>query len=102
MPASGHQDHTTSPSASGALVSGTIRVHRIPPHVRDDRETPLSSGGTPGIKKVICMKREEEKFLKKGLDSVRAKRPDGQISWIQCKEFAQQIEPHDGLSNSFP
>jgi hypothetical protein len=29
-PASGRQDHTTSPSASGALVSSTIRVHRIP------------------------------------------------------------------------
>src|SRR3984893_1261592 len=30
MPASGHQDHTTSPSASGALVRSAIRVHRIP------------------------------------------------------------------------
>src|SRR5450759_1655212 len=30
-PASGCQDHTTSPSASGALVFGTISVHRIPP-----------------------------------------------------------------------
>ena len=29
-PASGRQDHTTSPSASGALVFGTISVHRIP------------------------------------------------------------------------
>jgi len=45
MPASGHQDHTTSPSASGALVFGAIRVHRIPPHVRDDRETPLIWAG---------------------------------------------------------
>jgi hypothetical protein len=44
-PASGRQDHTTSPSASGALVFGTISVHRIPPHVRDDRETPLGWGG---------------------------------------------------------
>jgi hypothetical protein len=26
---------------SGALVSSAIGVHRIPPHVRDDRETPL-------------------------------------------------------------
>jgi hypothetical protein len=40
-PASGCQDHTTLPSASSALVSRTISVHRIPPHVRDDRETPL-------------------------------------------------------------
>jgi len=27
------QDHTVSPSASGAVVHSTIRVHRIPPHV---------------------------------------------------------------------
>jgi hypothetical protein len=40
-PASGRQDHTTSPSASSAFVSRAISVHRNPPHVRDDRETPL-------------------------------------------------------------
>jgi hypothetical protein len=40
-PASGRQDHTTSPSTKSALVFGAARVHRIPPHVRDDRETPL-------------------------------------------------------------
>jgi hypothetical protein len=45
-PASGRQDHTTSPSASGALVRSAIRVHRIPPRVRDDRETPLYRDGT--------------------------------------------------------
>ena len=27
------------------------------------------------------MKRKEEKFLKKGLDKLFAKQPDGQISW---------------------
>jgi hypothetical protein len=27
------------------------------------------------------MKRKEEKFLKKGLDTPFAKQPDGQISW---------------------
>ena len=40
-PASGRQNHTASPSASSALVSRTARVHRTPPHVRDDRDTPL-------------------------------------------------------------
>src|ERR1700724_914834 len=40
-PASGRQDHTTSPSASSAFVLCAISVHRNPPHVRDDRETPL-------------------------------------------------------------
>jgi hypothetical protein len=40
-PASGRQDHTTSPSASVPFVNGTVRVHRIPSRVRDDRDTPL-------------------------------------------------------------
>src|SRR3954469_21517955 len=35
-PASGRQDHTILPYASAALVSRSSRVHRIPPHVRDD------------------------------------------------------------------
>jgi hypothetical protein len=43
MPASGHQDHTSLPSASTPFVYRRIRVHRIPPHVRDDRETPLET-----------------------------------------------------------
>ena len=45
MPASGHQDHTTSPSASRAIRQERIRVHRIPPRVRDDREPPLCGTG---------------------------------------------------------
>ena len=40
-PASGRQDHTTSPSASAPFVARRIRVHRIPTHACDDRETPL-------------------------------------------------------------
>src|SRR6185369_1312966 len=46
MPASGHQNHTTSPSARHARSSfAQPRVHRIPPRVRDDRETPLRGTG---------------------------------------------------------
>src|SRR6266478_7542529 len=49
-PASGHQDHTTSPSADkSALVRSTISVHRIPPRVRDDREPPLCETGWQGM-----------------------------------------------------
>jgi hypothetical protein len=44
-PASGRQDHTTSPSASSALVRSTIRVHRIPSRGRDDRVSPLCGTG---------------------------------------------------------
>src|SRR6476646_1636470 len=40
-PAPRRQDHTTSPYASCALVCCALRVHRISPHVRDDREPPL-------------------------------------------------------------
>ena len=41
-PAPRRQNHTTSPYASGAYVSRAICVHRISPHVRDDREPPLN------------------------------------------------------------
>jgi hypothetical protein len=38
----GRQNHATSPSAQVTLVSRNFRVHRIPPHVRDDsRSAPL-------------------------------------------------------------
>jgi hypothetical protein len=34
--------HDFAVRETSALVSRAIRVHRIPPHVRDDRETPLA------------------------------------------------------------
>src|SRR5213592_690221 len=40
-PASGRQNHTTSPSASARFVKRTARVHRIPLRVRDVRNAPL-------------------------------------------------------------
>jgi hypothetical protein len=40
-PASGRQNHTASPSATASARLTLRRVHRIPPHVHDDRETPL-------------------------------------------------------------
>jgi hypothetical protein len=40
-PAPRRQDHTTSPSASGANVSCANRVHRISPRVRDVANAPL-------------------------------------------------------------
>jgi hypothetical protein len=65
-PASGRQDHTTSPSASVPFVIGTISVHRIPPRVRDDREPPLCVGRDDGNMQVICVGRERKYFLKEG------------------------------------
>ena len=40
MPASGHQDHTALPSASGALVNRTLGVHRSPLRVGDVAQRP--------------------------------------------------------------
>ena len=45
-PASGRQNHTTSPYANAPFVCALaraqhLRVHRIPPYVRDDHDTPL-------------------------------------------------------------
>jgi hypothetical protein len=39
-----------------------IRVHGIPPRVRDDREPPLSSGETGGFKPLICPTAKAEYF----------------------------------------
>ena len=47
-PASGHQNHTTSPYAAARFVKRTARVHRIPPRVRDVR-TPLCRDGTANV-----------------------------------------------------
>src|SRR6266702_5635185 len=65
-PASGRQNHTPSPSASRAVRQRHIRVHRISPHVRDDREPPLLSGETGVVKPVICPTTEAEYFCVRG------------------------------------
>ena len=51
-PASGRQDHTASPSATSVFVQRAfarptpLRPSHPTPNVRDDRDTPLSRGGT--------------------------------------------------------
>jgi hypothetical protein len=61
MPASRHQDHTTSPSASSALVSSTARVHRIPLHVDDVGQRP-SVGQDGQLVELICPTGKAEYF----------------------------------------
>jgi len=59
------------------------RVHRIPPRVRDDRETPLSSERDGGELRSDLGQRRSDIFFRKGLDTMRARQrqqPDGQIS----------------------
>jgi hypothetical protein len=75
MPAPRHQDHTTSPYASGAHVARAVGVHRIPPRVRDVRERP-SSGGTGGVMRVIWGDKEVEYFCGEGLTRFRKIRSD--------------------------
>src|ERR1700731_3141855 len=64
-PASRRQDHTTSPSAKiSALVSSAACVHRIPPRVRDDRDTPLMWDETAQDIEVIWVRWKQEYFCK--------------------------------------
>ena len=77
-PASGRRNHTSSPYAQATLVSRSLRVHRIPPRVRDVR-TPLSSGETGVVKPVICPTAEGGIFLREGLDRFLLICPTGQI-----------------------
>ena len=67
-PAPRRQDHTTSPSASAPFVKGAAHVHRIPPHVRDDRETPLCWGGTGRICRDDLPDGKSGEFFARGLD----------------------------------
>jgi hypothetical protein len=62
-PASRRQDHTTWPSAIGALVKSASRVHRIPPRVRDDRDTPLEWDETGADMHVIWVGTKWKYFL---------------------------------------
>jgi hypothetical protein len=62
-PASRRQDHTTWPSASSALVRSAIRVHRHPPRVRDDRDTPLWWDGMAENIAVIWLLKNRNIFL---------------------------------------
>jgi hypothetical protein len=78
-PASGRQDHTTSPSALAPFVSSTISVHRIPSRACDDRETPLCETGQHAYKFDLGQARMEI-FLEMGLDSRAGEQPVGQIS----------------------
>src|SRR3981189_1929078 len=61
MPASRHQDHTTSPSAVSALVSSTACVHRIPTRA-DDVGQRASVGQDTRLLELICPTGKAEYF----------------------------------------
>ena len=98
-PASGRQDHTTSPYAATSLVRSLLIAHKSfnspcnpiarktlprPPHpapyVRDDRETPLCVGRDDETHRDVSTDHGSEIFLQMGLDSPVNKPPDGQIT----------------------
>src|SRR5450432_3827373 len=79
-PASGCQDHTTSSSASGALVRRTLRVHRSPPRERDDRDSPLWWDGMVRNMDLFWYFCKSEDFYKRGLTGVQVFCPSGKMS----------------------
>src|ERR1700674_3975918 len=80
-PASGRQDHTTSPSALASLV---LRRSPRPPHPAPTSVTiairPSYGCGMCESIKLFLPNREAKYFLRRGLDSEFAKQPVGQIS----------------------
>ena len=83
-PASGRQDHTTSPYAASSLVRVLLTAHRFKepapqshraqnaaastaslPYVRDDRDTPLWWGGMAKVLEVIWGGRKQKYFCER-------------------------------------
>ena len=48
------------------IRQSAVRVHRIPPHVRDDRERPSERSGTVGVIDLIWVFGKSEYFCKRG------------------------------------
>ena len=59
------------------IRQSTVRVHRIPPRVRDDRDTPLEWDETVRVIDVIWVFGKSEYFCKRG--------------WTAPKSVAQEI-----------
>src|SRR6266851_2842978 len=95
-PASGRQDHTTSPYAATSLVRSLgdrsqvfstcpaipsrakrCRVHRIPPRVRDDGQRPSCGVGWREFVEMICPTGEAKYFCKQGWTALSKNRPTG-------------------------
>src|SRR6202023_3812236 len=64
-PASGCQDHTSSPSAASNARQARRRVHRIPPRVRDVASRPSEWDGTARDIQLIWVFLKSEYFLQK-------------------------------------
>src|SRR6266566_9995676 len=96
-PASGRQDHTTSPSASAPLVLRRCRVHRIPyPTSVTIAIRPSCGNGTARVVSLIWGKREAEYFCAQGWTGFRARRPicpSGSHTMVSCLEELTRAVP---------
>jgi hypothetical protein len=80
-PASGRQDHTTSPSAGTITRLASYRVHRIPhPTFVTIAKRPSYRGGTAPTCRDDLPDGHSEIFLQRRLDSKIDDLPDGQIT----------------------
>src|ERR1700722_15753864 len=83
-PASGRQDHTSSPSAASNARQARRRVHRIPPRVRDVASRPSEWDETARDIDLIWVFGKPEYFCKRGWTGKKARAladlPVGQIS----------------------
>src|SRR3982751_421668 len=67
----------------------SIRVHRIPPHVRDDREPPLSSGETARAGSADLPDEESGIFFVRGLDRISVICPSGSFRLTLAEALPQ-------------
>jgi hypothetical protein len=103
MPASGHQDHTTSPSASALCVQQRLRVHRIPSRVDDVGQRP-SPGKDAGSSASDLPDGTSGIFFARGLDRGVRKQPDGQIRCARndCPTTQRRRAPAPSPSSRTP
>jgi hypothetical protein len=81
-PASGRQNHTTSPSACTVSRLPTRRVHRIPlPTFVTTAKRPSYRERDAQCNKSVSTKSPSAKFLRQALDTTSARAPDGQITF---------------------
>ncbi|WP_029584146.1 hypothetical protein [Bradyrhizobium sp. URHD0069] len=68
------------------------RVHRIPPRVRDDRDTPLSWGETARVLDLIWVKREAEYFCEQDWTTQIRLIPFNKFTWLDSQVLANFLE----------
>jgi hypothetical protein len=90
-PASGRQDHTTSPSARASLVWQHQSVHRIPPNVRDDGQRPSLGRDGRSCRRDLPVGLSRI-FLRTALDMTVAGLPVGQINPRTSQDGLQASE----------